>query len=118
MKYILTGINVLLSLSILISGLKYFKNTIVTYNNDIELKNSTTNSVYSIAIDIVFICIFILIPTWINNSNVDFLVDVILPGCIIVGGIEGIQYLFLNMQSSHKYLILIILGILNGIFIK
>ncbi|HDR7987381.1 TPA: hypothetical protein QCY63_005764 [Bacillus cereus] len=118
MKYILTGINVLLSLSILISGLKYFKNTIVTYNNDIEQKKSMTSSVYSIAIDIVFTCICILTPNWINNSDFDFLVDIILPGFIIVGGIDSIQYLFLNMQSSHKYLILIILGILNGVFIQ
>ncbi|HHK5542547.1 hypothetical protein COC60_06460 [Bacillus thuringiensis] len=118
MKYILTGINVLFSLSILISGLKYFKNTIVTYKNDIELKYSMTRSVYSIAVDSVFICIFILTPNWINNSEVDFLVDVILPSFIIVGGIESIQYLFLNLQSNNKYLILIILGVLNGVFIQ
>lgn len=76
------------------------------------------SSVYSIAIDIVFICIFILKPYPINNSDVYFLVEIILPGFIIIGGMDSIQYLFLNMQTSHKYLDLIILGVSNGIFIQ
>ncbi|PGZ48260.1 hypothetical protein COE56_20355 [Bacillus anthracis] len=117
MKYIITSINILFSLCILIAGLKYFKNTIATYNNDIELNKSMNDSVYSIVIDCIFICIFILMPTWINDSQVDFLVDVILPSFIIAGGIESIQYLFLNLQSNNKYLILVILGVLNGLFI-
>ncbi|EEL25282.1 hypothetical protein bcere0018_57580 [Bacillus cereus Rock1-15] len=59
-------------------------------------------------------------PTWLTYSKVDFLVDVILPGCIIVGGVKSIQYLFPNKVLNKKYLeylIFIILGILNGILI-
>ncbi len=60
-----------------------------------------TGSVYSIAVDSVFISIFILMSTWLNNSKVDFLVDVLLPIFIIVGGIESFKYLFLNLQSNQ-----------------
>ncbi|PFJ11589.1 hypothetical protein COD67_06960 [Bacillus cereus] len=120
MEYILTGINVLFGLFILISGLIYFKNTVATYKEDIETKNSIKESNFSIVVDIVFICIFILMPTWITNSKVNFLVDIILPGFIIVGGIKSIQYLFPNRILNKKYLrylIFIILGVLNGILI-
>ncbi|MHA4327760.1 hypothetical protein [Bacillus cereus] len=100
MKYTLTGIDLSFSLGILIFGLKHFKNTISTYKN-IKFQNNMTGSVYSIAVDSVFISIFILISTWLNNSKVDFLVDVLLPSFIIVGGIESFKYLFLNLQSNQ-----------------
>ncbi|HDR3902819.1 TPA: hypothetical protein QCO88_005500 [Bacillus cereus] len=123
MELILIGINVLFGICILISGLVYFKNTITTYKDDIEIKNSSKDFNFNIVVDIIFICIFIVMPTWITNSKVDFLVDVIIPSFIIVGGIEGIKYLFRNKYASllsmsyFKYLILIILGILNGLII-
>ncbi|MDF9627035.1 hypothetical protein P5775_30655 [Bacillus cereus] len=125
MEFILVGINVLFGICILISGLIYFKNTITTYKDDIEIKNSSSKEFnFFIVVDIVFICIFILMPTWITNSKVDFLVDVIVPSFIIVGGIEGIKYLLRNKIANLlvrmnylKYLILIILGILNGLII-
>ncbi|EJQ95753.1 MULTISPECIES: hypothetical protein [Bacillus cereus group] len=125
MEFILVGINVLFGICILISGLAYFKNTITTYKDDIEIKNSSSKEFnFFIVVDIVFICIFILMPTWITNSKVDFLVDVIVPSFIIVGGIEGIKYLLRNKIANLlvrmnylKYLILIILGILNGLII-
>ncbi|WP_267418637.1 hypothetical protein [Bacillus sp. GC_Bacil_1] len=120
MEYILTVINVLFGLLILISGLVYFKNTVRAYKDDIRTKNRIKESNLSIILDIVFICIFILMPTWLTYSKVDFLVDVILPGCIIVGGVKSIQYLFPNKVLNKKYLeylIFIILGILNGILI-
>ncbi|MFA2822292.1 MULTISPECIES: hypothetical protein [Bacillus] len=120
MEWILVGINVLFGLFILISGLIYLKNTVMTYKEDIETKNSNKESDFSSVVDIVIVCIFILMPTWINNSKVDFLVDIILPGFIIAGGIKSIQYLFPNRISGTKYLkylIFIILGVLNGILI-
>lgn len=120
MEWILVGINVLFGLFILISGLIYLKNTVMTYKEDIETKNSNKESDFSIVVDIVIVCIFILMPTWINNSKVDFLVDILLPGFIIAGGIKSIQYLFPNRISGTKYLkylIFIILGVLNGILI-
>ncbi|MEW4236724.1 hypothetical protein Q0N71_30315 [Bacillus thuringiensis] len=125
MEFILVGINVLFGICILISGLVYFKNTITTYKDDIEIKNSSSKEFnFFIVVDIIFICIFILMPTWITNSKVDFLVDVIVPSFIIVGGIEGIKYLLRNKIANLlvrmnylKYLILIILGILNGLII-
>ncbi|AJI08307.1 hypothetical protein COJ60_26370 [Bacillus cereus] len=124
MELILVGINVLFGICILISGLTYFKNTITTYKDDIEIKNSSKEFNFLIVVDIIFICIFIVMPTWITNSKVDFLVDVIVPSFIIVGGIEGIKYLLRNKITNllvrinyFKYLILIILGILNGLII-
>lgn len=124
MELILVGINVLFGICILISGLIYFKNTITIYKDDIEIKNSSKEFNFLIVVDIIFICIFIVMPTWITNSKVDFLVDVIVPSFIIVGGIEGIKYLLRNKITNllvrinyFKYLILIILGILNGFII-
>lgn len=124
MELILVGINVLFGICILISGLIYFKNTITTYKDDIEIKKSSKEFNFLIVVDIIFICIFIVMPTWITNSKVDFLVDVIVPSFIIVGGIEGIKYLLRNKIANllvgmnyFKYLILIILGILNGLII-
>lgn len=94
------------------------------YKDDIEIKNSSKEFNFLIVVDIIFICIFIVMPTWITNSKVDFLVDVIVPSFIIVGGIEGIKYLLRNKIANllvgmnyFKYLILIILGILNGLII-
>ncbi|MGR5981134.1 hypothetical protein ACT7DJ_37345 [Bacillus cereus] len=72
MELILIGINVLFGICILISGLVYFKNTITTYKDDIEIKNSSKDFNFNIVVDIIFICIFIVMPTWITNSKVDF----------------------------------------------
>ncbi|WP_242281700.1 hypothetical protein, partial [Bacillus cereus group sp. BfR-BA-01454] len=88
MEFILVGINVLFGICILISGLAYFKNTITTYKDDIEIKNS-------------------------SSKEFNF---------FIVVEIEGIKYLLRNKIANLlvrmnylKYLILIILGILNGL---
>ncbi|KFN02594.1 hypothetical protein D0U04_15770 [Bacillus clarus] len=128
MAYVTIAVNFLCSVLILIAGIIYLKNTLL-FHKISNMKDITTENIlkeFKLNIFWCFIisCFSILMPIWITDKNFDFLTDVLVSGFIIAGGIEAIHYLLKNKISDealqvkyYKYMIIAILGILNGISI-